>query len=435
MLPLLLTLAAAPSLDATHEWGQWRGPLHRGEAPHATPPTNWSEEENVRWKTELPGVGHSSPIVWGDLVIVTTAVPTGDPIQPRQSKMEGAHDNTPVTSTQAFQVVGVDRKTGEIAWTTTVRESIPSDTAHKSGGYASPSPVTDGEVIAAFFGSEGLYLLDLAGEVLWSKDLGDMQVKHSHGEGAGAALFGDTVCVNWDHEGDSFVACFDKKSGEERWRTERDEPTSWSTPVVHVVDGKPQLIVAGTNRSRGYDLATGKSIWECGGLSHNVVASPIIQDGLCVFTSSYEKQAMFAIELSGAKGDLTTGSDKLRWFRRRRTPYVPSPLLYQGIIYNVQHYQPVLCRTQVEDGDEGMGAMRVGAIGDMYASPVAADGRVYFTDMEGVTLVFEPSGVDEAPKAIARNVLDDRISASAALRGSEMFLRGERFLYCLAEEE
>ncbi len=433
-LLLLLALASAQDLDAAHQWGHWRGPLDTGEAPHGDPPTQWSETENVRWKVEVPGLGHSSPIVWGDHVFVTTAVPIGEALEPRPSRMDGAHDNTPVTRRQRFVVLAYERSTGELAWERTVHEAVPSDTAHKSGGYASPSPVTDGEHLFASFGSEGLFALDMTGEVIWSVDLGDMRVKHSHGEGSGPALHGDTLAVTWDHEGDSVVVTFDKESGEERWRKSRDEPTSWATPIVVELEAGAQLVVPGTKRLRAYDLKSGAVVWECGGLSNNVVASPVAAGGILVAGSSYEKQAMLAVRLEGAKGDLTQGGEHLLWTRRRRSPYVPSPLLYRGVVYNLQHYQPVLCRTDLETGNEGEGALRVQGLGNLYASPVAAAGRVYLTDQNGTTLVLAHGPTDQEPGPLALNQLDDSISASAAIAGRELYLRSDTHLYCIAEE-
>ena len=439
MLPLLLSLTAlavAPVQESRPEqqWGQWRGPLASGEAPHATPPVTWSEEENLRWKIPLTGRGHSSPVVWGEHVFLTTAIPMGDPLPPRPSRMEGAHDNTPVTSQQRFVVQAYERKSGTLVWERTVHAAIPSDTAHVSGGYASPSPITDGEHLFASFGSAGLYALDLQGTLIWSKNLGEMQVKHSHGEGSGPALWGETLVVNWDHEGDSFLLALNKATGEERWRVARKEPTSWATPIIVPVGNIQQVIVPGTGRLRGYDLEDGRIIWECGGLSHNVVASPVHGEGIVVAASSYEKQVMLAVSLEGATGDLTGGSEHLLWVQRRLTPYVPSPLLYQGVVYGLVHYQANLCRTELTTGDLGSGSLRIRGLGNLYASPVAAAGRVYLTDLEGRTLVLEHTPVDEEPRALALNQLDDSFSASAALAGSELFLRGDRFLYCLAED-
>ena len=257
-----------------------------------------------------------------------------------------------------------------------------------------------------------------------------MQTKHAHGEGSSPALHGDTLIINWDHEGQSFVIAFDKRTGEERWRVAREEVTSWATPIVVEHGGKPQLIISGTNRVRGYDLPTGNVIWECGGLSANIVASPVSADGMVYAASSYDTRAMLAIRLNGAKGDIT-GTDQVVWRRRRGTPYVPSPLLYGDSLYFLRHYQGILSRVHAKTGEERTGPFRLGGIRNVYASPVGAANRLYITDRQGATLVMSHA---DLPKMLAVNRLDDSFSASAAVAGGELFLRGQRNLYCIAEE-
>jgi outer membrane protein assembly factor BamB len=439
-LPLAASLArcAAAATENEHgdpgqNWPQWRGPLATGVAPHANPPTEWSESKskNVRWKTELPGLGHSTPIVWGDRVFLTTAVPYGDELPPRPSTAPGNHDNLPVNRRQRFMAIAVSRTDGRILWQRTLKEALPHEQGHRTASLASNSPVTDGERLFAFFGSFGLYCLDLQGELLWQKDFGLMQSLHGHGEGASPALYGDTLVVNWDHEGQSFVVALDKRTGGERWKVARDEITSWATPIVVEHDGQPQVIVSGTSRVRGYDLASGRVLWECGGLSANIVASPVSSDGVVYVGSSYDKRALLAIGLDGTQGDIT-GSDRVLWSRWQGTPYVPSPLLYGDTLYFLTHYQGILNRVDARTGKDRSGPIRLPGVTEVYASPVAAADRVYVTDRSGLTLVISHS---EKPRLLARNQLDDTISASAAMAGKELFLRGERALYCLAETE
>ncbi len=427
----LTTSADDDSRVAAGSWPQWRGPLGTGAAPEADPPIEWNEKKNIRWKLRLPGIGHSSPIVWGDRVFITVAIPFGEALQPRYSNAPGAHDNVPVTHRHKFVVLAVDRADGKILWQKTVSQGLPHEGGHNTASLASNSPVTDGEHVFAFFGSRGLYCLDMEGNVVWKADLGKMQTKHGHGEGSSPVLFGDTLVVNWDHEGQSFVVAFEKQTGKPRWKRKRDEVTSWCSPIIVKHAGKPQVIVPGTHRMRGYDLKTGKVIWECGGLSANVVASPVAADGMVFAASSYEIRAMLAIRLDGAKGDIT-GGDQVVWSRTQRTPYVPSPLLYKGSLYFLRHYQGVLSRVDAKTGEERMGPFRLGVIRNVYASPVAAAGRVYITDLDGTTLVISHDG---KPNALARNILDDSFSASAAIVGRELFLRGARKLYCIAEEK
>ncbi|MGH9251628.1 MAG: PQQ-binding-like beta-propeller repeat protein [Acidimicrobiales bacterium] len=415
----------APAAD--RYWPQWRGPLGTGVGPHADPPVRWSETENVRWKTELPGRGHSTPAIWGDRVFVTAAIPIGEPTA--AVRRAGAHDNAPVSRRQRFVVLALDRRDGRILWQRTLGEEVPRESGHLTASFASPSPVTDGEHLFAYFGSHGLYGLDLDGKLLWQADLGDMETLHGHGEGSSPALAGDMVVVNWDHEGQSFVAAFDQRTGQRRWQVERDEPSSWATPIVVEDGGRRQVVVSGTRRVRGYDPATGRVLWECGGLSANVVASPVAGDGMVFAGSSYEKRALLAIRLDGARGDVT-GTDRVAWTRDHGTPYVPSPLLYRGALYFLSHYQGVLTRLDARTGRDRPGAFRLAGIGNVYASPVAAAGRVYVTDRDGATLVLRDG---DEPEVLALNRLDDRFSASAAVAGRELFLRGERRLYCLAE--
>ena len=429
--PLLGTETDGKAVPRPQElyWPTWRGPLGTGEAPEADPPTTWSETENVRWKTPVPGAGHATPVIWGDRIFLATAVPFGKSLPPLPETSPGHHDNLPVTRVHKFVVLAVDRKTGRVAWERTVHESLPHESIHYTGTYASGSPVTDGEHVYAFFGSAGLYCLTVDGKDRWKLDFGDMLVKHGHGEGSSPALHKDTLVVNWDHEGDSFVVAIDKRNGKERWRIQRNEVTSWASPIVVEHEGKHQAVVSGTGRIRGYDLSSGETLWECGGLSANVVATPLSSGGVVYAASSYEIRSMVAIRLAGAKGDISQTANVL-WRRHRGTPYVPSPLLYGGALYFLGHYQNVLWRLHATSGQERPGPLRLRGIRNIYSSPVAAAGRIYITDRDGSTVVLTH---DEAPRVMALNRLDDRFSASAAIVGKEMFLRGEKFLYCLAD--
>jgi len=416
--------------EAERFWPQWRGPWATGVAPHGTPPLEWSENKNIRWKTDLPGLGHATPIIWGDRIFVTTAIAFGDAVDPMPDTAPGAHDNSPVTHHHQFVVLAINRADGKIVWRKTLNKKLPHEGGHYTGSLASNSPVTDGKHVLAFFGSHGLYCLDFNGELKWKKDLGKMLTKHAHGEGASPVLFGDTLVVNWDHRGQSFVVAIEKTTGKQRWRVDRDEVTSWATPIVVNHKGKPQVIVSGTGRVRAYDLNSGKVVWECEGLSNNVVASPVYGDGMVFSGSSYDTRNMLAIRLDGAKGDITD-SKNLVWSRRRGPPYVPSPLLYDDSLYFLAHYQAILSRVNTKTGNDSAGPFRLDGIRDIYASPVGANGRIYLTDREGVTLVLSHSKI---PRVLAVNKLEDSFSASAAIVGSELFLRGKRHLYCIGEE-
>ena len=424
--------AADRDRDAANNWPAWRGPLATGVAPSSDPPLTWDEAggKNIRWKTEIPGRGHSTPIVWGDRIFLTTAIQVGDAMPPRPSTAPGNHDNLPVTHRHRFAALAVDRANGKILWQKTLREALPHEQGHYTGSLASNSPVTDGEHVYVFFGSFGLYCLDLDGRLIWKAEFGPMHSLHGHGEGSSPALYNDTLIVNWDHEGQSFIVALNKRTGQERWRVERNEVTSWASPIIVEHDGKPQVIVSGTSRVRGYDLANGKVLWECGGLSSNIVASPVSADGMVFAGSSYDKRALLAIRLDGATGDITN-SDRVAWRRIRGTPYVPSPLLYDGGLYFLTHYQGILSRVDARTGQDQPGAFRLDGIKNVYSSPVAAAGRIYVTDLDGTTLVIQ-GGV--APRRLAINHLAEPIGASAAIAGRQLFLRGKNHLYCLEEK-
>ena len=431
ILAALAFSAAAenPAPDLDHAWAQWRGPQANGFAPHAAPPVEWSEQKNVRWKIPLSGKGHSSPIVFGDRVYLTAAVPVGDDLPPVYDTAPGAHDGVPVTHRHQFTVLAIERKDGRIAWQRVVREEFPHEGGHVTGSLASNSPTTDGQRLYAFFGSRGLYCLDLKGAVLWQKDLGQMHTLHAHGEGSSPVVHGNTLIVCWDHEGDSFLYAYDKITGRELWKTARDEKTSWSTPLIVESEGRAQVIVSATKRIRDYDLATGAQLWECAGLTDNVVSSPVFAAGLLIAGTSYDRQAMLAIRLAGAHGDLT-GTDHVVWQMHRLTPYVSSPLVCGDTLYFLRHNQNILLRLDPATGAPRDEPLRLPGIRDfIFASPVAAAGRLYITARDGHTTVLEHSRENAI---LAENHLDDTFSASPALVEKELYLRGEKFLYCLA---
>ena len=435
LLPLMATLACRGEEHARN-WPSWRGPLSSGVAPHADPPIEWSEDKNVRWKTALPGLGHSTPAVWGDRIFVTSAIPVEAVQDPKYSGRPGAHNNLPVTHRFDFAVIAINRKTGDILWTKTAASAVPHEGGHETGSLASASPATDGERVYAFFGSRGLHAFTVEGEPVWHRKFPNMFTKHGHGEGSSPALYGDFLAVNWDHEEDSKISVFEAKTGEPVWEKARDEKTSWSSPIIiDETHGAPSplVVVSATNRVRAYDLKSGDIVWECGGLSANVVASPVAEKGILIAGSSYNLRAMVAVDLKRAKGDIT-GKDAVLWTKTNRAPYVPSPLLYEGSAYYLTHYQGVLSRVDAKTGESRGGPFRLADMREIYASPVGAAGRVYVTDRAGVTLVLDHTG-KAGDFILGRNVLEDRFNASAALVRNEIILRGERFLYCIAEEE
>jgi len=430
---LLIYQASMPILAQNaieqQNWPQWRGPLQTGEAPQANPPTDWSSTEHVAWKAKIPGRGHSTPIIWGDHVFLTTAIPVGEKLPPKLSGRPGEHDNLPVDSRFQFTVLDINRNSGKIAWQKVVHEALPIEAGHQTASLASNSAAADGERLFAFFGSHGLYCLDYQGNVLWKRDFGPQHSKHGHGEGCSPALHGDYLAINWDHEEQSFLVVLDKRTGKDVWREDRREDTSWSSPIIVTHNGKQQLIVCGTNRVRGYDLLTGDTIWECGGMSSNIVATPVYSDGIVYVGSSYEKRVLMAININGASGDVTNSSQVL-WTRTRGTPYVPSPLLVEKSLYFLTHYQNIITRIDGPTGRDSPGPIRLGSLGNIYASPVSAAGNIYVTDLEGNTMVLTAS---DGPRVVSVNALNENVNASLAIVGKEIFIRGVDHLYSIAE--
>jgi outer membrane protein assembly factor BamB len=419
----------APEAPLLRSWPQWRGPLANGVSPTANPPVHWSETNNVRWKIPLAGKGHSTPIVFGDRIFLTVPVPHGDLVAPVYDHAPGTHDNVPVRQNHQFLVLALSRADGRTLWSKVVRDEFPHEGGHETGSLASNSPVTDGNALYAFFGSRGLYCFDLDGTLLWQKDLGRMQTLHAHGEGSSPVLYQDSLILCWDHEGSSYLYCFDKRTGKERWKVARDEKTSWSTPLVVEEQGKAQIVISATKRVRSYDAATGALLWECSGLSRNVVSSPVAGLGMVFAGNSYDWQAMLAIRLAGARGDITDTKNVV-WKLNRLTPYVSSPLLYDRTLYFLRHNQNILSRLEATTGNPVGEPLRLEGISDIFASPLGAAGRIYITGRDGVTLVLRH---DRENATLALNRLDDTFSASPVAADRDLYLRGERFLYCLAE--
>jgi outer membrane protein assembly factor BamB len=397
-------------------------------APYADPPVTWSETENIRWKTEIPGRGTGSPIVWGDRVFLLTAVPIG--VSPAQSH-EPRGGVRPLVP-HRFLVLAIDRRDGHVIWERTAREETPHEASHTDNGtWASSSAATDGEHVFAYFESRGLYAYDMDGALLWQKDLGDKLMRNQFGEGSTPALYGDRLVIVWDHiGGQSFVVVLDKHTGEEVWRADRDEIDTWATPLVVEHAGRAQVVVPGMNRLRSYDLETGEIVWHSEGLTMNPIPSPVTADGMVIATSGFRGNELKAVRLADARGDIT-GTNAIAWTLDRDTPYVPSPLLYDGILYLLKTNSGILSAFDARTGTPHYQLQRLNDVPNVFASPVGAAGRVYITGREGGTLVIRHAPTFEV---LASNALDDGFDASPALVDNELYLRGFRYLYCISSD-
>jgi outer membrane protein assembly factor BamB len=437
LLTAVCTHAMAAGAD--DYWPTWRGPAATGTAAQGNPPVTWSESENVKWKVELPGRGHSSPVIWGDKVFLLTAIDTGQakpaeaqPAQPPAAAPGGRGGlSGPAPKTiHKFDFLCLDRATGKVLWQKTATEAVPHEGHQPTGSFASYSPITDGKYVWASFGSRGLYCFDLDGGLKWSKPLPTMKTIMSFGEGSSPALAGDTLIVVCDQEAGSAIFAFNKATGEQLWRKDRDEPTSWATPAVVEVDGKTQVIVSATKLIRSYDAKTGDLIWQCSGQVKNVIPSPVVGFGMVFCTSGYQGSSLQAIKLAGKTGDLSK-TDAIAWQVNKATPYVSSPLLYGNRIYVFSVLKPVLSCYEAQTGKALFTEQTLEGINQVYASPVGAADHVYCPGRNGVTVVIKNA---DAFEVLATNKLDDAFDASPAVIGDDLYLRGNKFLYCITKK-
>lgn len=419
--------------ESLPHWHQWRGPRADGLSPHGDPPIEWDETRNVRWKAALPGEGHSTPIVWGERVFVLSAVQTDRQLAalaPPSSEPPGGYKTPRPLAYYRFVVLCLDRQTGQVRWQQAAREAVPHEGRHPTNTYASASPTTDGRRLYVSFGSHGLFCYDLEGALLWERDLGDMVTRFGWGEGASPVLHGDSLIVNWDHEGESFLVVLDAASGETKWRVARDEVSSWSTPRVVEFQGRTQLIVPATRRITSYDLATGQVLWECGGLTTNVIPCPVVYGDLVICMSGLGSNEVRAIRLD-SRGDVTDDPRQVAWQTHRHAPYVPSPLVYGEQLFLTKSNLPILMVLHPASGETLLESTRLPEMKSVYASPVGAAGRVYFASREGVTVV-----LDNRPgwDVLAVNRLPEGINASPAIVGRTLFLRGQQHLFKIEQD-
>jgi outer membrane protein assembly factor BamB len=323
----------------------------------------------------------------------------------------------------------LDRETGKTVWEKVVKEEVPHEGHHRDHGFSSYSPVTDGKLVWAYFGSRGLHCFDVDGNPKWQKELGKMQTKMGFGEGNSPAVHGDVIVVNWDHEGQDFIVALNGQTGDELWHTPRDEETTWTTPLIVEHEGQAQVIVAATRKVRSYDLKTGKQVWEGPGLTANVIPTPVAANGVVYLMSGFRGNALYAIKL-GKTGDLSN-SDAILWSHKKSTPYVPSPLLSGNRLYFLAGNTGRLSCFDVKSGKPLYENERVEGLENVYASPVAAGGKVYLVGRNGTCVVIKDA---DKLEVVATNTMGEPMDASPAIVGKEIILRGKENLYCIAEK-
>lgn len=420
-------------------WPEWRGPFLNGMA-RGDAPTSWDAAKNIKWKAEIPGRGHSTPVVWGDKIFLTTAVPIGKAPAPPPADAQGGQQRGrggpgggagPLVE-HRFDVLCLDRKTGKVVWQKTAKVATPHEGFHRAyGSFASNAPITDGRNLYAFFGSRGVFCYDLNGKLIWQQDLGvQMKMRLQFGEGSGPALDNERLYLIFDQEAGSFVVALDKRTGKEVWRAQRDEQSSWSTPLIVEHGGRRQVIIAATKKVRSYDARTGKVIWECAGLGSNVIPVPIYHNGVIYVMSGHRDPKLMAIKL-GKEGDLT-GTDSILWTQTRGTSYTMSPVLHDGKLWVVTDNGQVSC-FNAATGEPYFHQVRLPRPYNFKASPVGANGKIYLASEEGDVIVLKMS---DKLEVLATNTLEDQVFiASPIIVEGEIFLRSQNTLYCISESK
>lgn len=433
ILCLLLSAHVSKAQDKTgysKNWPEWRGLYNTGATSEGNVPVEFSETKNVKWKVEIPGKGHATPIVWENQIIVQTAVATdkkGETADASAPASQMAPNQTDLI--HQFKVISVDKTTGKINWQTIVREEMPVERTHELSSWASNSPVTDGENIYAFFGSRGLFCLDMKGQVKWERDFGQMDIVASFGEGSSPAVYNNKVFVQWDHQGKSFLYALDKMTGKDAWTAEREEITSWATPLVVEVNGKAQLITSATNKVRSYDVETGSIIWECAGMTRNVIPNPMFADGILYLMSGFRGNAVKAVDLAKAKGDIT-GTGAILWEYNQDASYTPSPVLMDGKIYFLKGNSGIMTCLNAKDGKVIYSNLKVDGINNIFSSPTGTKDKIYIA-ATGIVDVVKAGAEFEL---LSKNTLEDTFHASPVIVGNDLILRGFKYLYCISEK-
>jgi outer membrane protein assembly factor BamB len=368
--------------------------------------------------------------VWGDRIFLTTAIQIGVAEKPApKAKRRGfGGGNTGPQPEHQFAVLCLDRKNGDVLWQRIVKTAAPHEGYHTTyGSFASNSPVTDGEHVYAFFGSRGMYCLDMQGNLIWERDFGvQLRMRMAFGEGTAPILHGDRLILVFDHEGDSFIVALDKTSGKDIWRKERDEQSNWSTPLVLEFGGRKQIVVSASGKVRSYDFETGESIWECAGLGMNTIPQPVHQDDMVFVMSGYRNPKLMAIRL-GREGDLTD-TDAVVWTQTRGNSYTPSPVLHDNKLYVLTDNGFISCYN-ARTGEPYYHQVRLPKTYNFKASPVGVNGKLYLSSENEDVIVLR---MGEKYEVLATNTMPDQVFiATPAITGGEIFLRSQTHLHCI----
>lgn len=426
---------AAAAEPAAANWTQFRGPGHRGVAENPALPDRWSATENVEWKSDIPGRGWSSPIVWGDKVFLTTVVNEGDSEKPRKGLYFGGERPKPPASVHHWKVLCLNLKTGKVIWQKEVHKAKPKTGIHIKSSYASETPVTDGKRVYCYFGNVGVFCFDLDGKPVWNKKLKPHRTRLGWGTASSPVLHEDRLYLVNDNEEDSYLLALDKNTGKEIWRVRRDEKSNWSTPFIWQNARRTEIVTPGTGKTRSYSL-DGKLLWSLTGMSAITIATPYEYDGWLYVTSGYvlsRHRPIYAIK-PGASGDLTlrngaTRSEWIAWKNPQAAPYNPSTLIYRKRLY-VLYDRGLFASFDAKTGAPAVGRKRIPNGRAFTSSPWAYNGKVFCLNEDGITTVF---AAGDTGKVLHQNRLaeDDMCMATPAIAGDRLLIRTAKRIYCL----
>ena len=437
-LALYLTLA---SVAQAQNWPSFRGQNGAGVGDGNNPPTAWDAQKsiNILWKTPIPGLGHSSPIVWKDRIFVTTAIS-------RDANSQFVHGITETgasaddNSKHSWRVYCLDKNTGRIIWEKAVYEGVPKVKRHVKASYANPTPATDGKHLVISFGSEGLYCFDLDGKLLWKQDLGVLDGGWSSdagshwGFGSSPVIYKHLAIVQCDTQNQSFVAAFNLADGKRVWQMTREEDSSWSTPTIYESKDRAELITSGTKYYRGYDPLTGKELWRMADGVDVKIPTPVATNDLYFLGggATNTRHAFYAVR-AGARGEIKPGeadAKSIAWQSSQIRPHVVTPIVYGDYLY-VCTDNGILSQYQAATGEPTFRA-RLGSGGSFSASPVAADGKLYFASEDGDVFVIKAGATFEL---LARNAMGEVVFATPAIAGKMIVIRGQHHVFGIGAKD
>lgn len=423
-------------------WPSFRGPQATGISEHQNLPDRWDPKtgENILWRTPIPGLAHSSPVVWGNIIFVTSAV-SSDPKASFKPGLYGDGDASTDRSQHRWMLYAVDKRTGKIQWERVAHQGVPAEKRHIKSTYANSTPATDGRIVVAWFGSQGVFAYDVSGRFLWKVELGRLDLgaydipTYEWGPASSPIIWNNLVILQCDTQSDSFLLALDADTGKTVWKTDREELPSWGTPTVAMTSAGPILVANASNYIRGYDPRTGKELWRLGGSSKITAPTPVFSDDMFAVVSGRGPERPIFVVKASARGELTlpegkSSSEAIAWSRTGRGSYMPTPLIYDGILY-VLNNNGLLDAYNLRTGEE-VYRQRLPLVGSGFsASPVASDGKIYLSNEDGEMLVI---AAGQKFAHIATNSMGETLMATPALSDGVMYVRSSASLFAVGRK-